>query len=71
MSSAFDILHFRCLWGNPGEVEGTGSFPRMEFRREVWAGDRVRVTNISITTKAAEVNEISLEEGWNGMRMNE
>lgn len=32
---------------------------------------RVRVTNISITTKAVEVNEISLEEGWNGMRMNE
>lgn len=69
MSSAFDILHFR--WGNPGEVGGTGSFPRKEFRRGVCAGDRVRVTNISIMTKAVEVNEISLEERWNGMRMHE
>ena len=48
-----------------------GSFPRIELRRGVWAGDRVRVTNISIITKAVDVNEISLEERWNGMKMSE
>lgn len=46
---------------NPGDMGDTGSFTRMEFRRGVWAGDR----------ESVEVNEVSLEEGWNGMRMNE
>ena len=32
------------------------SFPRIELRRGVWAGDRV--TNISVITKAVDVNEI-------------
>lgn len=42
--------------GNPGDVGDAGSFTKMEFRRRVWAGDRVRVT------KAVEVDELSLEE---------
>lgn len=57
--------------GNADEVEDTRSFTRVEVRRGVWAGERVRVTKMYMITKAVGVNEIALEEGGTGMRMSE
>lgn len=57
--------------GNADEVGDTSSVARVEVRRGVWAGDRVRVTKMYIITKAVGVNEIALKEGGIGMRMSE
>lgn len=56
--------------GNPDEGGDTESFVRMEIR-EIWAGDRESESLMFMITKAVGVNEVSLEEGWTGMRRNE
>lgn len=39
--------------------------------REIWAGDRESESLMFMITEAVGVNEVSLEEGWTGMRRNE
>lgn len=63
-------LNFRSLWEILVKLGIQAVLPGGTQRKSLgWDG--VRVTNMYMITKAVGVNEIALEEGSIGMRMNE